>query len=319
MKIRIIFLAASLLSLMMISACQKTAVTPPASKTTKTDKFLAVIQQADTTITLPQDSIVLSGKAEKATGPIAGYLWSQISGPNEAKIINESSAAAKATGLISGRYSFQFMVILQSGLTAIDSVSITVKPSDQQTLTLSPSNNPFETNVGILGGADASNHTSIEEPLSAWTIQGVPITVRNLLKFDLSSIPANATILSADLIMYSDTIPQNGDLVHANYGNDNSFTVQQVAAAWDPATVGWFNQPAGLTANQVLVPNTPQPYLNADINVKDMVSSMITNNANYGFKLSLKNEVQYTSRIFCSSYYADASRHPKLIIKYQSR
>ncbi|MFI5160628.1 MAG: DNRLRE domain-containing protein [Sphingobacteriales bacterium] len=318
MKNRITFLAASLLCLMMISACQKTAVNPSASKLANGAKFLSVAEP-DTAITLPQDSIILRGHAENATGPIAGYLWSQISGPNEAHMINESSATAKAKGLISGRYSFQFMVILQSGLAAVDSVVVTVKPSDMQTLTLSPSNNPFETNIGVLGGVDASNHTSIEEPLCAWTIQGVPITVRNLLKFDLSSIPSNATILSADLIMYSDTIPQNGDLVHANFGNDNSVMVQQVAAAWDPATVGWFNQPSGLTANQVLVPNTPQPYLNADINVKDMVSSMVTNNSNYGFKLSLVNEVEYTSRIFCSSYYADASRHPKLIVKYQSR
>jgi hypothetical protein len=137
-----------------------------------------------------------------------------------------------------------------------------------------------------------------------------------LIKFDLSSIPANATILSADLYMYSDTIPKNGDLVNANSGVDNSFVVQQVASSWDPTTVTWFNQPTGSTTNQVVVPHTPLSFLNVDINVKDMISSMVSTNTNYGFKLSLVNEVLYTSRIFCSSYYSDATRHPRLVVKY---
>jgi len=43
---------------------------------------------------------------------------------------------------------------------------------------------------------------------------------------------------------------------------------------------------------------------------------MVSNGANYGFKLQLANEVEYTSRIFCSSYYSDATRHPKLVVQY---
>ena len=128
-------------------------------------------------------------------------------------INNESSAAATATNVVAGKYLFQFMVIDKAGLTAIDTVGVTVVPAQISTLDLSPTNNPYETNLAILGAEDASDHTSIEEPLAAWTIDGVPITVRNLLKFDLSSIPANATVVSADLYMYSDTIPKNGDLV----------------------------------------------------------------------------------------------------------
>ena len=286
------------------------------SDTTKLKIVAVAVAEPDLTITLPQDSAVLTGVSGKQGDVIVGYLWSQISGPNEAFIVNESSQTAQAKKLIAGKYLFQFMVIDKSGSTGIDTLAVTVKGQNVSTLDLSPTNNPYETNVGIYNGQDASNHTSIEEPLCAWTINYLPVTVRNLIKFDLSSIPANATIISADLYMYSDTIPKNGDLVHANAGLDNSFAVQQVATSWDISTVTWFNQPAGLTANQVIVPSTQLPFLNADINVKDMVSSMVSNNANYGFKLSLQSEVEYTSRIFCSSYYADASRHPRLIVKY---
>lgn len=300
----------AILSIVIITGCQKALLKP-------SNQLAAIAKVDSSSITLPTDSIKLTAVNGSPQDQISGYLWSQISGPNEATIIDESSPSAWAKKLIAGKYLFQLLLIDKSGLTAVDTVGVTVKPSSVRTLDLSPSNNPDESNIAILGNQDASNHTSIEEPLAAWTINGVPITVRNLLKFDLGSIPANATILTAHLYMYSDTIPQNGDLVHANYGTDNSFVVQQVASAWSSSSLTWFNQPQGLTANQVVVPNTTQPYLNMDINVKDMVSSMVSNNANYGFKLSLINEVLYTSRIFCSSYYSDVSRHPRLVVTYK--
>ena len=190
-------------------------------------------------------------------------------------------------------------------------------PGTEKTIVLAPLNNPYETNVGIYNGADASNHVSPEEPLCAWTIGGLPITVRNLLKFDISKIPATGNIVSARLILYADTIPLNGDLVHANYGTDNSIVIQQVAEPWNTPTVTWFNQPGALSANQVTIPNTFQPFGNLDVDVKAMVSAMVSSGNNYGFKLSLRNEVIYTSRIFCSSYYPDTSRRPKLMITYK--
>lgn len=194
---------------------------------------------------------------------------------------------------------------------------VTDPTPETKKIVLAPVNNPNETNVAIYNGSDASNHVSPEEPLAAWTIGGMPITIRNLLKFDISKIPAADSILSARLILYSDTIPQNGDLVHANYGADNSVIIQQVAEPWNTPTVTWFNQPGTFTANQVTIPNTFQPFGNVDADVKAMVSAMVSSGKNYGFKLSLRNEVIYTSRIFCSSYYPDTSRRPKLLITYK--
>jgi hypothetical protein len=271
---------------------------------------------ADTTITLPVSALTLTGHGTVVGAKITGYLWSQVSGPTEASILNESSPSTSIKGFTAGKYVFQFMVIADNGLTGIDTVGVTVKSPATVTLTLSPANNPTEVALAVLGSTDATNVTSIEEPLSAWTIGGTPFYVRDVVKFDLSSIPTNATIVKADLYLYSDTIPKNGDLIHANFGADNSVLVQQVATAWTTSTVNWFNQPAGLTANQVIVPSTTLPFLNIDVNVKNIVGSMVSSNANYGFKLSLQNEVIYTSRIFCSSFYSDVSRHPKLVVTY---
>ncbi|MGN6641118.1 MAG: DNRLRE domain-containing protein [Mucilaginibacter sp.] len=319
MKAKALFIAAILLCLFVISSCQKSSVIPTDNKknTSTTNQQLIAQLPGDTTITLPVDSIHLRGKSSLSSDAIAGYLWSQISGPNEAQIRNESSPLAYFKGFVVGKYLFQFMVIGKNGLTGIDTVGVIVNPSQTQTLNLSPSNNPYEIALSLLVNQDISNKTSIEEPLAAWTVDGAALTNRNLLKFDLSSIPANSTILSANLYLYSDTIPKNGDLIHANYGNDDSFVIQQVASSWDPATVNWFNQPDGLTSNQVVVPNTTQPFLNVNVDVKTLVAAMVNNNENYGFKLSLVNEVEYTSRIFCSSYYSDASRHPRLIVTYK--
>lgn len=184
-------------------------------------------------------------------------------------------------------------------------------------IVLAPVNNPYETNVGVYNSLDFSNHTSPEEPLAAWTIGGIPVTIRNLLKFDISKIPAGDSILSARLILYADTIPLNGDLVHANFGIDNSVLIQQVAEPWSTSALTWFNQPGAFSANQVNIPSTTNPFGNLDVDVKAMVSSMVASGKNYGFKLSLKNEVIYTSRIFCSSYYPDTSRRPRLMITYK--
>jgi hypothetical protein len=307
----------ALLILLVINGCQKQKdIDPTPIPPTPKDSVPVAKAPKDTTIMLPVNSVTLSGSGTDATGHIVGYLWSQISGPAEAAIMDESSHTATFNGLVAGTYTIQFEVIDNNGLTGLASFSIIVKQSQTTTLTLQPANNTGESNAGIWNGADWSNHTSVEEPISAWTKDSFPTVIRNLLKFDLSSIPANATIVSANLQLYSDTIPLNGDLVHANFGSDNSVLIQQVATTWDPASLTWFNQPAGITANQVTIPSTTLPFLNVNVNVKGMIASMVSGGVNYGFKLQLVNEVEYTSRIFCSSYYSDATRHPKLVITY---
>jgi len=267
-------------------------------------------------IQLPVDSVILNGSGTSSDGKIVGYLWSEVSGPSVPVIESESSASTTVRGMISGTYIFQFMVIDNLGLTGVDTVTINVTPSPIDSLVLQPTNNPNEMNVAIYNGADYSG-PSIEMPIEAWTIQSLSLTIRELLKFDLSSIPSSATIISANLLIYSDTTPSNGNLINANYGPSNTMLLQQVAVDWSPTAVNWFNQPVVSTNNQITIPTTTSSTLNLNIDVTSIVSSQISNNANYGFLMRLQNEVNYNSRIFCSSRYSDASRHPKLVIYYK--
>jgi hypothetical protein len=270
---------------------------------------------ADQTVHLPESFFVLSGSGTTQKGTITDYGWTQVSGPNISTINNATSATTSVSGFVAGTYLYQLQVTNSFGLTAKDTIVINV--IGLQTLTLQPSNNNDEKHLlGNNSGYDQSVHAT-EIDASAWTISGVTVYLRGLVKFDLSSIPANATIVSAKLSLYSNPTPLNGDLVHANSGTDNSMFIRRVTNSWDPQTANWSNQPSTTPTDQVSIPHTSQPFLDLiDIDVKNLVVAMKTS-GNYGFMIMLQNEVIYNIRDFCSSTYSDASKHPKLVITYQ--
>ena len=271
----------------------------------------------DQAVQLPANSFALSGSGTSTNGSIVGYLWSLISGPNVPVITSPSSANTTVTGFVAGTYLFLFLVVDNAGLTGTDTVKVVLTPAPLQTLTLQPTNNNEERHVlGNNSGYDQSTHAT-ELDGAAWTIGGQTIYVRGFFKFDLSSIPANATILTAKLSLYSNPTPLNGDLVHANSGPDNSMFIRRVTSYWDPQLTNWLNQPTVTTTNQVSIAHTAQPYLDLiDVDVKALVMDM-RNTANYGFRISLQNEAIFNIRDFCSSTYPDATKHPKLVVTYQ--
>lgn len=93
--------------------------------------------------------------------------------------------------------------------------------------------------------------------------------------------------------------------------------IRRISTAWTAAGSTWANQPATTNLNQVSIPHTNQSLLDlVNIDVKNLVENMRTSGDN-GFMISLQNETPYNSRIFCSSTYPDAAKHPKLVIVYQ--
>lgn len=269
-------------------------------------------------IQLPAASATLSGTATTGTGTtIVAYLWSMVLGPNVPVLSSPGSATTTITGLTAGTYIFQLMATNSDGLTGVDTTRVIVNPSLIQTLTLQPANNPNER--FILGNTVGFNSGDFAPEFSAvaWTIGGIPVTGRGLFKFDLSGIPAGATILTAKLTLYSNPTPLNGDLINANSGTNNAFYIRRITANWVPASTAWLNQPATTGTDQVSIPHTAQSLLDlVDIDVKNLVSAMYTG-TNYGFMINLQNESFYNMRNFCSSRYADATKYPKLVITYQ--
>ncbi|HEY0579225.1 MAG TPA: DNRLRE domain-containing protein [Candidatus Nitrosocosmicus sp.] len=171
--------------------------------------------------------------------------------------------------------------------------------------------------LAIRGSSDVSDHSAPEIPVAAWTNGGDPVFIRSVLKFDLSSIPASVRVISAKLSLYTDYTPLNEDLVHANYGANNTMFIQRVITPWQMTNVTWQTQPASEPDNQVIIPHTDQYFLDLNnIEVTSMVQKMVTS-GNYGFMMRLQNEVTYTSRIFYSSKSSDATKHPRLVITYE--
>lgn len=266
------------------------------------------------TIQLPTNSIAITGSGTTTNGNISGYLWSVVSGPNVPGISATTSASTNVTGLVAGTYVLQLAVTDNAGLIGVDTMSILVKPVPQQTLTIQPANNPNDTHIdsyNLIGGAGDQ-----EIEIAAWTINGTPTNWRVFLKFDQSQIPANATIVSATLYLYTKPAPHGVDPTNAHSGSNNAFYVERITSSWSPTALHWNTQPTTTATNRVTVPQSTSASVNATINVTAIVQDMKAN-GNNGFAFRLQNETYYNARQYASSYYANAALHPKLVIVYQ--
>ncbi|MCF6403098.1 DNRLRE domain-containing protein [Chitinophaga filiformis] len=174
-----------------------------------------------------------------------------------------------------------------------------------------------EMSLGDYSGSDYSLYPTQELNAIAWTINGLPVTMRSMFKF--SGIPSGGgqePPIAAYLTLYSSPTPGNGNLVTPNAGWDNSFYIRRVTDNWIPTSTNWFNQPATTSQGEVFIPHTDSPVLDlVNIDVTQMVQDMYTS-GNFGFMIQLQGEYYYNSRIFCSSNYPDASKRPRLTIVF---
>ena len=267
-------------------------------------------------ITLPTNTVTLTGTGADSDGTIVAYLWSQVSGPSSTIIVNPGSPSTAVNGFVQGNYRFQLMVTDDDGATGVDTVSVAVAQAPQQTLTLQPTNNPFERHLSGNATLDQSTHAT-ELVAATWTTGGQTVYVRGAFGFDLSSIPSNSTIISASLTLYSNPAPLNGSLTVPNEGPANAMLIRRITNSWNPASTYWLNQPSTTATDQVIIPHTSQPSLDlVDVDVKNMVATMVST-GNYGFMIQLQNEVIYNMRNFCSSTHVQTAKHPKLVVVYR--
>jgi hypothetical protein len=81
-------------------------------------------------MTLPQNSVALSGSGSDTDGTITSYQWTKMSGPSAYKIVSPNSANTEISGLVQGIYQFKLTVTDNSGSTGSAIVSVTVNAAN---------------------------------------------------------------------------------------------------------------------------------------------------------------------------------------------
>jgi hypothetical protein len=98
---------------------------------------------SDQVITLPTDSVSLDGSSSSdPDGKISAWLWTKISGPATFNIVKQSESITLINALVMGTYQFELKVTDDKGLSAKDTVQITVNNLAQ------PTNRPPVANAG---------------------------------------------------------------------------------------------------------------------------------------------------------------------------
>lgn len=80
----------------------------------------------DISITLPTNSVTLSGSGNDADGTISSYHWTKISGPASFNIASPDAASTPVNSLTTGVYQFQLQVTDNGSATGTDIVQVTV-------------------------------------------------------------------------------------------------------------------------------------------------------------------------------------------------
>jgi Right handed beta helix region/Secretion system C-terminal sorting domain len=110
------------------------------------------------TITLPTNSVALAASGNDVDGTIVSYLWSKISGPNGSTIVSTNNATTNVTGLLQGTHVFKVLVTDNGGLTASNTVTITVNAATPP--------------VNIPPTANAGGNQTINLPISSLSLNG---------------------------------------------------------------------------------------------------------------------------------------------------
>eukprot|EP00092_Neocalanus_flemingeri_P001829 GFUD01001950.1.p1 GENE.GFUD01001950.1~~GFUD01001950.1.p1 ORF type:complete len:942 (-),score=163.76 GFUD01001950.1:271-3096(-) len=123
----------------------------------------------DQTLSLPILIVTLDGTKSSDDGNITAYKWAMLRGPKQAKLPKFSEAggaSTNVTGLTVGQYTFQLVVIDNSGNNNSDTVDILIK----QDTNVAPVSNPgpnlkviLPTNEVTLDGSGSSDDLAIEK------------------------------------------------------------------------------------------------------------------------------------------------------------
>jgi hypothetical protein len=235
----------------------------------------------DVNLTLPVNTVSLSGTGTDAGGTIVSYSWTQLTGPAAAILTDTAAPEVSLSGLLDGTYTFRLTVVNNSGQTAFDDVTVIEKnpPCNFGT----PLSNPLPGTGGlnyskafVIGGKgpDLSNVTNIN---FQWSLQqkalydfsfvtnnGAPQWYINLLNVSTNTFSdskpsvtlANTGFSGLDGTYYVGL--DNGNLVFSEISG--KYTIYFTKSPAPPACSSARLSSADLSAQSVLSPNPAVDY-----------------------------------------------------------
>jgi PKD repeat protein len=149
--------------------------------------------------------------------------------------------------------------------------------------------------------------------VTAWTYGGDVMIGKDLLKFNLNQLPANAMILDAKLSLYYDP---NGS--QPGHSGANASCIKRVTSDWDVMTVCWMTMPSATDLDKIDLPETTDPYQDfTDINITKFVTGWLSDpSSNFGMLIGLYTQDPFAGLILSSSDEVIPSKRPKLVITY---
>jgi len=186
----------------------------------------------------------------------------------------------------------------------------------QTSLTLSASKDAAIREYNGIG--DGNNYGTVPFlNIQSWTNGGITANQRSLIDFDLSMIPANATIQSAYLFLFVDMNVSTFPGGHQQLSGSNESIIKRVITNWNESLVTWNNQPSTTTLNQTTIIQSTASNQDYIMDVTNLVQDMIDDTLNsFGFFMKLVNENYYRRMIFASKDNPNVELHPKLNITF---
>ena len=244
------------------------------STTTSVNKAPTANAGPDQIITLPVNSLQLSGSGSDVDGTIAGYVWTKIAGPSGFILVNSSSATASISNLVKGTYKFQLEVTDDKGVTGKDTVQIIVNATASTT-----------TSVNQAPVADAGSDITIVAPTDSVTLSGngsdLDGEIRSYVWTQLSGLSV-ATIKNPDF-----SATQVTDLTAGTYEFQLKVTDNQGAVGTDtvnvtvalprlaPRTTKLNIYPNPVHSVTTLEVTAPQENTNVSIIITDMSGTVV--------------------------------------------